>query len=362
MSVAFPDNEYILVLPKQFQEKKDLLKWPSGKNIVYDASLPTREKNGANDNVFTSLKKSIGRSQEMVSYIKKYNPNTVISLDIMALVPFLPFLLWRNVNIVGIVYGIYLRAQKLNLRAKIANRTRYTFLSSSRLFGTVYILNDEKSAKELNRVYNTNKFRALPDPFVPIPENNTDIRTEYGISHDQCLFLHFGFLSEQKGTLDILRAIKRIDHDGITEYAFVFAGCVSESIRKEFYDLVNSIKNIKVIVKDEFCSYTLLSALCRSSNALLMPYHDNSKSSGVIGYASQFHVPVVAKVGGLLGEIIAKYKLGYLIPDHSEDSFLKAFSMIKDRKVASPSNDYCNSNNVDAFITTLRTDTIINKK
>lgn len=73
------------------------------------------------------------------------------------MVPFLPLLVYKRIKVVGIVYDIYLRVDKLSLRTLLANIARYTMLSRSKLFHKVFILNDEKSANTLNKKYHSQK-------------------------------------------------------------------------------------------------------------------------------------------------------------------------------------------------------------
>ena len=82
-----------------------------------------------------------------------------------------------------------------------------------------------------------------------------------------------------------------------------------------------------------------------------MPYHDTSKSSGLIGYASQFATPVIAYRGGLLQELIEKFKLGYLV--QSKEDLCEAFHKISENKVSPPCQMYCDENNVDTFLNTI---------
>lgn len=42
---------------------------------------------------------------------------------------------------------------------------------------------------------------------------------------------------------------------------------------------------------------------------------NNSQSSGVLGYAAQFNVPVFSPSSNMLGKIVRKSKLGYISSD-----------------------------------------------
>ena len=88
------------------------------------------------------------------------------------------------------------------------------------------------------------------------------------------IFIHFGGLAERKGTLDILQSINNLSLDEQQKYAFVFAGRVGADIRNEFYKTIDNLgENVTVVIKDEFCSYDFIDALCKAVTAILMPYY-----------------------------------------------------------------------------------------
>lgn len=352
---SHPDYEFVFVLSPHFNEVKQMLKWPTCRNVQYDLSLPVMNLSGKHNSVLLSLKKSFNSCRITYKYIKKYTPDYLFSIDIMSLVPLLPFFT-PKIKILGVVYSIFLRNRN-SIRSLLANKCRHFMLVKSNIFKTIYILNDKNSVIELNGLYHTSKYKYLPDPYNSISSSESDFRRENKIDDEKVILSHIGFLTKQKGTLDILRAIKELPVEKTRCYCFVFAGTVSDDIREEFYSIVNVVsEDVDIIVKDEFCSYSFLSSLCQSSNALLIPYHDNSKSSGVIGYASQFGVPVICRMGGLLEEIVEEYQLGYLIKDGTPTSLLDAFRKIKDKQIPQPTKKYCETHSVDAFCNAIAAD------
>lgn len=354
---SYPNHDFVFVLSPQFHKVKGLLEWPICNNIKYDFSLPIQNLSGNPNSLLSSLKKSIQTSRRISKYVKQYSPNYLFSIDLMSLVPFLPFFV-RKVSVIGIVYSIYLR-HKNSIRSIIANKCRHYMLVKSNIFRTIYVLNDKKSTIELNHLYRTDKYKYLPDPYNSISSSESNFRIKYRIDREKLILSHIGFLTEQKGTLDILRAIKFLPDKEKKCYCFVFAGIISSDIREEFYSILNSLNNeVEIFVKDEFCSYSLLSSICQSSNALLIPYHDNSKSSGVIGYASQFGVPVICRKDGLLEEIVKEYQLGYLIKDGTPSSLLDSFRKIKGQQISQPTKKYCETHSVSAFCNVIATDLI----
>lgn len=348
MTLDMPDDEFVFVLPISFSKARSMFEWPKNKKVTFDLSLPAKDRIGGKLSLLGSLKKSIGTVQLYKQYCKKYKPDGIFCVDIMTMVPFLPLLVYDKIKVIGIVYDIYLRIEKLPLRTLVANMARYFVLSKSKLFHRVFILNDRRSADSLNQKFHTHKFSYLPDPFVPINTQGFDYREEYGIISEKMVFAHFGSLTRRKGTIDILSEIKSISKDKLSNYVFVFAGRVNQEIKEEFYSFASQIKyDTTIIVKDEFCDFDYISSLCRAANAILIPYRDTCKSSGLIGYASQFSVPVVTYSSGLLGELVRKYKLGLEIESITE--LPEALERIKEGDCIKPSNEYCLDNQVANF-------------
>ena len=110
----------------------------------------------------------------------------------------------------------------------------------------------------------------------------------------------------------------------------------------------------RLIIKDYFCSYEEISAICKSSNVLLIPYLNNSQSSGVLGYAAQFNVPVFSPSSNMLGKIVRKSKLGYISSD-VEILGIKTFleSCLLNKLMTIDGQEYLKLNTVNSFLNTL---------
>ena len=149
----------------------------------------------------------------------------------------------------------------------------------------ICICNDSSSAAFFNRKYQTMKFDRISDPYVSITLTLPDFRKDNAVKEDAIVLSHIGVLSERKGTLNILKAIKEMSVVDRNQFVFVFAGKIDLDIKDEFYRLAAECsEKYRLIIKDYFCSYEEISAICKSSNVLLIPYLNNSQSSGVLGY------------------------------------------------------------------------------
>lgn len=351
-AVQITEKEFIFVLPLEFTEAKEKMKWPKSKNItIYLENFEYVNKT-------SGLLKSYKLNRILHQQINKYKVTHVFLISLMSFSPMLPFLINKRIKVSGIIYQIYLyRWKESGLVQKIHDALKYILFSQLNVFDKIFILNDSASAKYLNRKFKTEKFEYLPDPFVPIPTDNTkNIRPELNIQSDKKVFLHFGGLSKRKGTLEILKAIENLNNDVLKNLCFIFAGKIYDDIKGDFYKKVDIQKHrAQILIYDEFCDFSFLGSLCLSSDYILIPYKSTSQSSGVLGYAAQFHKPVIAPNKKLLGKLVKKYFLGHTIKSsmHIEikEFIKKTPSFSKTKNI----NKYLSDNNITNF-----TDVIFN--
>ena len=212
-------------------------------------------------------------------------------------------------------------------------------------------MNDHDSAETFNKLYHTDKFQFLPDPVPSVDRSKVhDIRKELNIPQDKKVFLHFGGLSDRKGTLDILDAIGLCSKEDLADKTFIFAGHQSKNLEPLFSARYNFVKDkAQILVFNEFCSYDFLYNLCYTCDVILMPYHLTDLSSGVLGYASVFNKPVVGPSDGLIGRLIRQYNFGLALDEISAKSLISTFS----ESISCYSTGYSKINDVSGFIDTI---------
>lgn len=342
------DDEYIFYLPKQFEQVKgEDLNWNYGNNITF--YFFDSEKVNKKTSLLTS---SYENCRLLKRALKAFEVTHVFLITLIDYIPFLPFIISGNIKVSGIIYQIYLyRWKSASFLLKILDVCKYLILSYSRCIDCVYILNDMVSVRLLNQLYHSKKYTFLVDPYVPLKDKGESL-SSLGIKEMNTVYFHFGSLAERKGTLEILEAIKLIKKEYLLMSTFVFAGKISSVIKKDFYRLVREIRCLgfcQVIVLDKFCDYGLIAELCKRSDILLMPYKVVSQSSGVIGYAAQYDTPVLAPAKGLIGKLVKKYQLGYLIDEVTPDNIAEFINkgLHNKKKI---STEYLKINTVDNFI------------
>ena len=146
-------TKYIFSLPEEFNEVKHFMQWPMAKNIEFDLYRLSVVKSSRP--IITALKSSL--------YLRKLANKTgaeeIILIWMMAVLPFVGFLIPKEVKITGIVYIIYLYLWKqYGLIGKVANVMKYWVLVHCKNISKVFILNDNSAVCKLNRLWKTDKF------------------------------------------------------------------------------------------------------------------------------------------------------------------------------------------------------------
>ena len=346
-----PSRHFVFLVSPEFVSRKDQLGIKEIDNIHIQELSISEAKRCTNPSIIC---RALSISFVVNRYVKLFSASKVFSISIIDFLPFFPLISLRGVKVSGIVYGIYLYGWKSSsLLKKLGNILKYTLFSRSRVFEHVFILNDAASARRLNYLYKTDRFSGLPDPFLPvIPLPGLCIRSLYDIPNDKTLFVHFGSLGERKGTMRILDSLLLLDAEEAKKYAFVFAGKVPDSLSKKFYETVAQIKeqnHLQIHIEDCFCDYSYIASICDQCDSILIPYLDTSRSSGLIGYSSQFGKPVIAPSSGLIGKLVFRYKLGLLLNDISSLQLINSYKEIRSNNYTKPTNDYCQSHTIQLF-------------
>ena len=343
------DRQYVFVVPESFEQVKHNFAWEPVDHIVFDFITDAESASYKDKGMLASsyhLCKLVRRR------IKKHKADKLFVITLMSHLPFAPFMYGWHVKMSGIVYKIYLYEwHNSSFAAKAMNVLKYILMRVFPLFERIYILNDEASTKKLNACYKTKKFCYLPDPYVPIATSGSDLnlRKTLNVASDQTMFVHFGALAERKGTMHIIDSLQHLSDEDAKKYVFVFAGKVFPDIKEAFYAGVKKYQHkVQIYVKDEFCSFEYLAALCEASDAILIPYLETAQSSGVIGYAAQFGKPVIAPNEGMIGELVKRYDLG-VADCIKPGSLVDQYRKIANKQIAAPTLDYCRDHQIGRF-------------
>lgn len=312
--------QFIFVLPREFDTIKKQLNWPDANNTSFHLIEKTYSK--------ISILDIIIKCFVIKKIATDYQVNKIFLVYLMKLMPYMSFLIPRKFNISGIIYDIYIYSWKnYTKKEKSKSFINYLFYVKFRKFDKIYLLNDDFAPKYLNRKFKIDKFRFLPDPIINLnlkskPEN---VRIKLGIPENYTVYLHFGGLSKRKGSLEILEAIELTKSENLINKCFIFAGKIYGDIRNEFHHKISFLKDKTLILCfDYFCEYSFLGDLCSISNFIILPYENSGQSSGVVNYAALFNVPAVVPKYNLLGKIVNRNNLGYIL-DSNKAKDIKKF-------------------------------------
>lgn len=345
----YPECEMYLVLPPAFKEEREKYEWMENDRVTIsylsEEELIRVDAGGL-------LVNSWRRAKLIRKYIQMLKPDAVFLISIMSYMPFLPLIVPAKVRVYGILYKLYMyRWKNLSLLRKAFEAMHYYYMTRVKSINGLFVLNDKSSACFLNRKYRTNKFIYLPDPFNKISYKGKSLRSELGIGESDTVFLHFGAMTDRKGTLEILDAISLLSEMEKYNKVFIFAGVISESIKSQFYHKFERAKNgCRLFLFEGFCTNEKLVDLCVTTDFILCPYKLTDLSSGVLGYAATFTKQVIGPAGGLIGKLIRKYKLGVTLDEITSSNIADAITKVK--KSFAESN-YVQHIRGDAFVDTI---------
>lgn len=343
-------DEYVFCLPDCYMQiQNGGLEWKCRPNVrfhYFDKGVIKRSK--------FRFFRMYDTCRLLKDVVDNYSITHVFFIVLISLFPLLPFFIPKGVGISGIVYQIYFYTwNTTSLVRKLIEVIRNFMLVKCACVKSIYILNDESSVRLLNRVYKTNKYIYIPDPYVPLVFNPNLSTLNIEINND-IVYLHFGALEARKGTIEILKSIELLNSEILNNSIFIFAGKVNDDIKIEFYRLYDNLKTkAKIYVFDGFCGFDFVAELFVKSDVLLMPYKVVSHSSGMIGYAAQFNTPVLAPNKGLIGKLVRYYKLGYVISDVSPRS-IAAFIKDNRNSLLSVPHYYMEKHTINNFLESIR--------
>jgi len=331
------ENHYVFAVGNDFKDRSVDFQWDKSDNI----SFHFYENKEGNGNV---IAKAWRMSRQLKEIVREIKPDKIFLSTLMNFMPFLPFVVGKS-RVSGIIYSIYLHdLERMSFVGKILNKLKYNILSKNKHIADVFILNDSASVSKLNEIWKTDKFKYLTDPYIPFENDKIrDVRQEIGVEDGRQMILHLGYLEERKGTLDVFEMIKNTPETDEKKYCVVFAGRLDEEIKDSFYKTINELDtSVQVIVQIGFLPYDMMGSLVKSADKVLLPYRTVNASSGIIGYCAQFKTPVYVPAKGLIGKLVADYKIGMT---------LDKFNNLNDlAEITIDECDYCESHTVEDFI------------
>jgi glycosyltransferase involved in cell wall biosynthesis len=162
------------------------------------------------------------------------------------------------------------------------------------------------------------KVAAVPDPVFPAAGHaaNDDL-LPVQIPADRTMLLLFGALTERKGVLHLLEALKLLPAALAAQIAVVIAGRVSADIRREMHLLRTRLQHERpdlwLHVEDRWLGSAEIDGLVQRCDIMLAPYQRFVGSSGVLLWAARAGKPLLTQDYGLLGRLVRDHGLGLAV-------------------------------------------------
>lgn len=324
------DNNYYFVVHPSFQEKFPAIVNNSLKNNSIKFIKTTNDEINKLDTA-NRIIRSKNHFRLMNYYSLKYNVEVTYLL---------------HMNVFQIALGLYkvpykikgiLFMQFTNMRIR-SIKDYYYYLRRyfpmllcirNKNLDSIFLLNDTESVVSLNSKFKKNnvfKFLADPIPFVE-GEKDFDIREFYNIKKDKKIFLHFGALSERKGTLDILDAVYFL-RDNQDKVTIILAGKATDEFAETLTERIFQVQNttgIQLIWDNSFLANERVVALFNQCDVVLIPYKNAEASSGVLGHTISSYKKVIGPSNGLIGKMIDEYALGVTIDNITPEKLANVF-------------------------------------
>jgi glycosyltransferase involved in cell wall biosynthesis len=194
------------------------------------------------------------------------------------------------------------------------------------------------------------KVRALPDPAHPPAGPAGPAIASDAVPRDRFMFLLFGYLTERKGPLMVLDALRLLRPAVARRVAVLFAGRVDPAIRDAIASrremLSREQPDLWLGIDDRRLDSTELDSLVRQSAVVLAPYQRFVGSSGVLLWAARAGRPVLAQAYGLVGRLTRDHHLG-LIADSSDPAKL---AVEIERMVESGPQNFIDLSSAERFV------------
>lgn len=309
-----PEDTITFVLPSSFRERIAYRKFPEQENLRM--IFLTTEEMAVYVQRNSILWKSLHETSLLKKYIKLVKPDAVFLPSLAFYIPWI-FCMGKKIPISGIEYRIPgWRAGKISFRTRMSDKLKLLIYAFSPSIRKVLLLNDKTYTDIYNKQFATSRFTFLPDPIVPICQNES-ISFPIPIQEfaGRKVFLHCGGMGERKGTFIILESIRLLPLEVRRKTVFIFAGKINKKDEILFKKSVEELsQSTKIYFIEGFLRFEEFAGLFQCADYVLVPYKNVLQSSGVIGYAAQFGKPVIGPAEGLLGNLITEYRLGYTLP------------------------------------------------
>lgn len=203
----------------------------------------------------------------------------------------------------------------------------YRLMLRNPAVATILSLDPFFPAHAASRYRQGGKVKSLPDPAHPAANTPTMAATRSVVPPGRISFLLFGYLTERKGPLVVLDALRLLPKRTAASVAVLLAGRVDPAIRDAIESrreaLAREQPDLWLSIDDRRLDQAELDSLVNESAVILAPYQRFVGSSGVLLWAARAGRPVLAQSFGLVGRLTRDHRLGR-VADSSDPAKLAA--------------------------------------
>ena len=274
-----------------------------------------------NEKHSNSVSKGFSDWQLIDGFLKSTDPFSEITfLDIdpyLVLLTTRRFLKYR-MKVNGILFQPYIHFSKIPAMEKLKPVLKnFLFQKIATLLNSnikrLYILNDKKGVKRLNRNIK-NVFYYLPDPIDDEIIHITSpaaIVEKFGISDNKRNLLLFGRIDHRKNLLNIIDSLRLLPAPERNKIRLIVAGAWDENVKAEYLDYIGKYRNeIEIVYNDAYVNDEERELLFQQSDIILMPYINFYSSSGVLGHTIKSGKNVIVSAKGIVADIVKENYLG----------------------------------------------------
>lgn len=169
------------------------------------------------------------------------------------------------------------------------------------------------------------KVRALPEPPIMVPADDSTAPAIDFAPPGRVGLLLFGYLTERKGPLEVLDALRLLPTHISKRTALLLAGRVDPAIdcaiKERCSALARERPDLWLRIENRWLSRAELEVLVARSDVVLAPYQRFVGSSGVLMWAARAGRPVLAQEYGLVGRLTRDHRLGAVV-NSSDPAYL----------------------------------------
>jgi glycosyltransferase involved in cell wall biosynthesis len=148
------------------------------------------------------------------------------------------------------------------------------------------------------------------------------------VPRDRILFVLFGYLTERKGCLTLLDALKGLDDEEASRIGILFGGRIAPEIAAEFDEKFRNLGEFQPLLwlgcENRRLGEDEIGQLLARADVVLAPYQRFIGSSGILLWASRAGKPVLTQDFGLIGKLVRDCRLGLVADVESESGLLAA--------------------------------------